>query len=160
MSGPYKYRCLGRNASGDRCKRRCTEAYSYCAIHSSQGTRQESELLEAERINSIEVFTYFKDGDTSERACGHCCALNLDKCCICIDTRAAERVENACIMCKPRYAELLPPPPPPPPLQRIEFRNAVVFEFDAGRLDADGIELLNQLVDDIRRLRDLRENGP
>jgi hypothetical protein len=123
MSGAYKYRCLGRTAGGGRCKRPCTTAYSYCPIHEKQ--QKKPLVMEVDHETPFEFFDFFKDGDSSERVCGHSCGLGLEKCCECTDMRAAEAVPLAqrangyCSICKPRYARRLPPPQEPAPLRRI-----------------------------------------
>jgi hypothetical protein len=152
MSGPHKHRCLGKTAGGGRCKRRLHTEYSYCPIHADQRV----ETLEIDHDAAIELFECFKDGDSSERLCGHSCGLSLENCCECTDKRAVvpatRRGDGYCTICKPRYVGRLPPPPPPAPLRRlIEFRNAVVFE-----IDEDGAEMLEEMIGRIRNALDAR----
>lgn len=148
MSGSYKYRCLGRTASGDRCKRRCGDEYSYCPIHENQ--RHDTTLLEVERDVQIEACECFKDGDSSQRLCGHSCVFNLENCCECTDMRALDivtaptRGDSYCAICNPRYTERLPPQ------QQQRIAIPVIFQIDGDRM-----ELLNAIIEGIRRLREI-----
>jgi hypothetical protein len=161
MSGAYKFRCLGRTSDGGRCRRRCRTEYSFCPIHESQ--RLAGAPLEVEHTAPVEPIEVFKDGDMTQRSCGHSCGLTLDKCCECIDLRAAAAVPAAtrgdgyCTLCKHRYTERLPPPPMPDPLRRlIQFRNILVFHADEDdEEEQENLEFLREMI----RVAQHRLNG-
>jgi hypothetical protein len=155
MSGAYKYRCLGITAIGGRCRRRLQEEYSYCPIHADQRI----ETLEVERDTALELFECFKDGDSSQRICGHSCGLSLDKCCECTDKRDGEtvpvrrRADGYCTICKQRYVARLPPVAEPAARIRqrlFQLRNMVVFEIDG----ADEVDILQEFIENMRHFRD------
>lgn len=130
------YRCKGRTQEGRRCKRRLGTKDGYCPAHNDlPGMPTEVDNLEIE-----DTIMCFKDDDPSQRLCGHCCALTLDRCCECMDLRPADavpqdmRARGYCSKCKARFNERLPPP-----LPRVVFRN---FVIDA----ADHRAILEQLL--------------
>ena len=161
MSGAYKFRCLGRTSDSGRCRRRCRTEYSFCPIHESQ--RLSGAPLEVEHTAPVEPIEVFKDGDMTQRSCGHSCNLTLDKCCECIDARAADAVpaerrsDGYCTLCKTRHKSQLPAAPVPDPLRRlIEFRNVVMFQIDEQDLDErDNLDFLNEMILELRERRRL-----
>jgi hypothetical protein len=135
------YRCKGLKADRKRCKRKTAQLDGYCPIHEDQ--RLSGPPLEVELEVAAPEIADFKDGDLTQRMCGHCCDLTLEKCCECTDARAADAValerrgEDYCKQCKARYVGRLPRPPqmwqevawerPPRPWREALPRNVVVF---------------------------------
>jgi hypothetical protein len=111
-------RCKGTTVGGRRCKRKAGHAGDFCAIH----TPSSSILEETEQeIVQIELF---KDGDMTQRLCGHCCDITLEKCCICADLRpnhTKNKSHGYCGKCKRQYSVLNPPPPAPAPRNFIWY---------------------------------------
>jgi hypothetical protein len=106
-------RCTGITQAGRRCKRRILEpdeAFRYCSVHADMPGMP----TEVDREYIPDTIWCFKDGDSSERVCGHCCMLTLDKCCECTDARPADaeplhmRHRGYCAKCKERCTKNLP----------------------------------------------------
>lgn len=98
-------RCQGTTVGGRRCKRQAGREGTYCAIHVSNHSVSEETEEEPVQIE------HFKDGDMTQRLCGHCCDLTLEKCCVCADLRpqtTENRSHGYCVKCKKQYADLFP----------------------------------------------------
>jgi hypothetical protein len=113
--------------------------------------------LEVERTVPVTPIEVFKDGDMTQRGCGHSCNLTLDKCCECIDARAADAVpverrsDGYCTLCKTRHKSHLPASVPAPLQRLIEFRNIVMFQIDEQDLDEhDNLGFLNEMILELR----------
>ena len=110
------FRCKGLTAERKRCKRKTGQKDDYCPIHEEQ--RLSGPPLEIDLEVVVPEITDFKDGDLTQRLCGHCCDMTIDKCCECTDARAATAVavehrgNYYCKQCKVRYVGRLPPPRP------------------------------------------------
>jgi hypothetical protein len=97
------YRCKGQTTEGKRCKRKTGIKDDYCPVHEEQRLKGAPTEIDAEP--AISEITVFKDGDLTQRLCGHCCDLTLENCCECTDVRPADtpqRSDGYCVKCKTR----------------------------------------------------------
>jgi hypothetical protein len=121
------YRCKGITQVGRRCKRRIGEKDGYCPVHNDLPGMP----TEVDNLKIIENIDCFKDDDPSQRSCGHCCAMTLDRCCECTDQRHSDavpqdmRAHGYCSKCKVRFNTRLPPPSP-----RLVWHNFVIDAAD------------------------------
>lgn len=98
------YLCKGKTAGGKRCKRKTGQKDDYCSIHEEQRSRVPMEV-DMEAV--VPEIADFKDGDLTQRLCGHCCDLALEKCCECLeisvtDARGERDIHGYCKKCTER----------------------------------------------------------
>ena len=149
------YRCKGITQAGRRCKRRVLEpdeAFRYCPIHIDLPGMP----TEIDREYIPDTLFCFRDGDPSQRLCGHSCMLTLDKCCECTDLRPADAVpldmrpRGYCTKCKERYQKNLPAELVVPPWRvHHNLRNFVQFDQPVERIviaENDRLAILLQII--------------
>ena len=89
------YKCNGLTAVGARCRRNVVRKDGFCTSHVPK---------DDDRL-TLDTVPCFRDGDSTQRACGHSCALTLSHCCECTDKRPRDirdRAKHYCRLCKPR----------------------------------------------------------